>query len=376
MAGRAVNGTGDWNSTNSQVILRYLYNNKAPLYAVTLGNEIWGRFVNLTVQQAVDSFGELDRIITDIWGASDQSRPLIAGFDSYATDDVYFQSLIRTLKTQNTTLDVLTYHDYPLGSSNDKDVLKHALNPNLHDDVQRRAAEARKVASYYAPHSPQVWMSECGGSYNSGSQKATGTYASGFWYLDGMAVTQAQGHTHYCRQTLAGGFYGLLTNASPRKPHADYWNAVLYQKLMGPPVGPILQNQLLSDTTCHEGRQHPNRVHWYVHCAKRNHEASLVVMGINYHDTSTCSVFVNANDTSTVIEYRLTPDGNTVTAINSLLNGELLRVDDGRFPSLTGKVVESNQLSLEPLTYGFFELVGVPSIGCFDNSKVEGVIAS
>lgn len=90
----------------------------APLHTVTLGNEIWGEMVPLSEHQAVASFAELDRIVTNTWGSSTK-RPLLAGLDRYVNKG-YLRAVQRRLYVgYNVTLDVLTYHDYPLGSSND-----------------------------------------------------------------------------------------------------------------------------------------------------------------------------------------------------------------------------------------------------------------
>ena len=76
---------------------------------------------------------------------------------------------------------------------------------------------------------------EAGGAYDSGRNGVTNAFNSPFWYLDQMALFAAGGHKSFCRQTLVGGWYGLL-NVTGFEPTPDYYSLLLWSRLMGPGV--------------------------------------------------------------------------------------------------------------------------------------------
>ena len=366
MYGRKDNN-GDWDSTNAVELLKFFHSIKAPLHAVTLGNEVWGLMVNLKIEQAIASFMELDRVVTEIWSGSKMRRPLIAGFDGYIIKSQFdfIDAVLGNLSDSGVQFDVLNYHDYPLWSSNDPNVVKRAMlhNPNKID----QALQYHKVASQSYTPPPQVWMSECGGSYNSGSPQATGTFASGFWYLDNMAMMHHAGHRHFCRQTLAGGNYGLLDQVSPRTPHPDFWSAVLYQRILGGPaelpsstlsmLGAMIYKDDYGNLVQPSSKEDFAEPRWYIYHAKRP-EASLAVLGINFDEKKTCGFRLNAGKIQ-IRAYTLTPLSGLApwNSTGITLNGLPLLVDgDGRVPSLEGNVLIDDTLWLAPLTYAFFEL--------------------
>jgi Glycosyl hydrolase family 79, N-terminal domain len=230
--------------------------------------------------------------------------------------------------------------------------------------VTHLALQVQELAQADASVTPavQVWVSESGGSYNSGSEEATGSFASGFWFLNALAMTHHAGHRHFCRQTLAGGYYGLLSNESPRDPHPDYWNALFYQRLFASP-SPLLINSVGS-TICvsyNDGTtQHVDgsRIRWYVYHSKRRDD-SLVMLGVNFHNVTRCG-FVFSSEKTLVTEFVLTPDGHELDPWNTTgakLNGHRLEVGkDGHFPNIEGVDATVDTLWLDPLSYGFFEV--------------------
>ena len=356
MHGRSLDGQGAWNSTNSRQLLEFFHQHKAPLLGVTLGNEIWAIKVNLTVQQAFDTYAELDSILSSIWTTT--PRPLIAGFDGngWSLKFPFYQELLPKLATNNIRLDVLNYHDYPLGSSDDEDVVNKALSYQAYQKARDLAEQAHATAKLYS-NNLTVWVSESGGSYDSGSLAATGSYGSGFWYLSNLAATHAAGNAHFCRQTLTGGFYGLTTFDNPKRPHPDFWNTVLYNRLMGPPTG-LTVNSLGRSTS--DDQESPS-VQWTIHCSKRHHPTSVAILALNYDRYRTHEVQL-ATWKYPILAYRLTPAGgtNATNANATSLNGQVLEFQpDGSLPELNGELLKNtNVLTVAPLTYAFFEIIG------------------
>lgn len=358
MTGRTGTGKGSWDSSNARELLQFLIASNAPLHTVTLGNEVWGEMVNLSMEQALETFGELNTIIDELWSGRESKRPLVGGLDGYVNryQMHFIANFTSGIQTAGTRVDVLNFHEYPLGSSEDDHVVDRALT---HDTSFQALGE--KVARLANP-GQELWVSECGGSFNSGSPEGTGSYASGFWYLNDMAMFQHLGYRRFCRQTLAGGNYGLLDQLSPRKPHPDFWSAVLYQKLLGPSMKD-LTHQLRALVEC-KGSSHldsDQTAQWYAFESKTRPNSSLVaLLGINFHPDLECGLVVSDVPVS-IAQYILTPTAvathgsgqRNLTSKDIFLNGRRL-VDHSS--SLEGKEIEDNMVWLEPQTYGFFEV--------------------
>lgn len=361
MHGRSEDGMGPWDSTNAKELLDFMVQIKTPLHALTLGNEVWGEMVHLSLDQALHAFSELNEIVDRLWDG-DSKRPLIAGLDGYVNryQLTFLSNFTAGIVKDETRVDVLNFHEYPLGTSKDNRTVDRALE---HDVSFQHMAE--KVASLALPNQ-QVWMSECGGSSDSGSPQATGSYASGFWYLDGMAMFHHAGYQRFCRQTLAGGNYGLLDQVSPRTPHPDFWNAVLYQKILGRPLTE-LTSQLEHMVRCEGVSEDPMRptAQWYAFEAK-NPTASRAFLGVNFHPSLRCGLVLHDRDDAPahhIAEYILTPNAAgtepNVTSTRIYLNG--LELIDHSSP-LEGRRTTEKILWLEPHTYGFYEVTDGPAL--------------
>ena len=78
-------------------------------------------------------------------------------------------------------------------------------------------------------------MGEAGAAYNSGAPPVTDAFVSIFWYLDALGNAAVHGFGGWCRQTLVGGNYSLLST-NTFVPHPDYYAALLWRTLMGSTV--------------------------------------------------------------------------------------------------------------------------------------------
>lgn len=73
-------------------------------------------------------------------------------------------------------------------------------------------------------------------AYNSGQTGVTDAFQNSFWYaniLGQLSKTRHMTHAVFCRQTLVGGWYDLLSHSNNLEPNPDYWLAVLWKRLMG-----------------------------------------------------------------------------------------------------------------------------------------------
>lgn len=379
------NRDGPWNSSNTIAMLQYMRDIDMPLYAVTLGNEIWGEKAFLTLQQTIDAFAELQNILTRLWPYPAR-QPLMAGFDGDVPKGQvdFVRNVLHQMKEQEIHLDVLTYHDYPLGNGADPNVVFHALHHN--PAVGQLARQYQQLAKNHTKDDDTgnrmpVWLSEGGGAFNSGSVTATATAASGFWYLDALAMTALAGHDHFCRQTLAGGNYGLLQlplsrhetsnnedSSDEAAPFAlpDYWNALLYQRILGKIryefKGPVTCNEEDTAQSSHSSSplssQYIEQVKFYVYESKQ-YSDGMAILGINFNKNVSCGGHF-FNHPWIWQEYKLTAAKKQQYApwetTSLFLNGKVLQVDeDGNFPQLQGKTAAGDTLWLEPYSYGFFE---------------------
>lgn len=212
----------------------------------------------------------------------------------------------------------------------------------------------------------------------------------------------------YCRQTLIGGFYGLL-NKTTFVPIPDYYSALLWHRLMGDGVLSVDSNT-------------SSFLRVYAHCAKERvralypfpHSVSIfirttfvfeqtlifqsgvVILLINLSNQTTFNAEVESSSNALVQvikkksfvnrikksvswignrasdeelsreEYELTPKNGDLTSTTTLLNGEPLQVSErGDVPDLDPAHVETNApLSIAPFSIKFVVYPNFNSPGC------------
>ena len=90
----------------------------------------------------------------------------------------------------------------------------------------------------YAPKA-EIWLGEGGGSGcgegDATHQQLSNTATDMYWWLDALGNTAVHGHQRFLRETLAGGWYGMM-NLTSMEVYPDYYAALLFTRLMGPTV--------------------------------------------------------------------------------------------------------------------------------------------
>ncbi|CBY32990.1 unnamed protein product [Oikopleura dioica] len=230
MVGRKQNGptswTGKWNSSETENMIDdwIKQNRMRNFFALELGNEIYGESgieAKLSVEEAVESFSELWRIVNEKF--SSKNRPKIFGPYGYLLE--------------LTSCSYLVFYLLELS-------LQSNIFSNLNNCLNRKASAFDNLPL-------GVWMGETGGAYNSGRNTITNRFMSAFWYIDWMGVMAESGHKAFCRQTFIGGNYGLLqvdlflgVVVNP-----DFYGAVLFKELM---IGKIYKASNNGDSSIHQ----------------------------------------------------------------------------------------------------------------------------
>ncbi|MEZ6184395.1 MAG: glycoside hydrolase [Planctomycetota bacterium] len=148
----------------------------------------------------------------------------------------FFGVTKRFLRRAEQPVDVVTWHYYPTQSQRCPVAVRRAslgrmLEPRTLNEVQRWAGKLNRWRDRYQPGA-EVWLGETGPAQCGGEPGVSDTFASGFWFLDQLGSVARFGHRIQVRQALIGSDYGLVREDT-RAPNPDYWNAVLWKRLMG-----------------------------------------------------------------------------------------------------------------------------------------------
>ena len=353
--------TGDWDPSNAKSLLTYTKEKGLPVYAWELGNELggWnGIQAQLTAQEIGKDFLTLKEMVTDLWGEGEEA-PLVVGPDT-GFDLEWFTEFFQTVKGK---IDGVAIHMYALGAGVDPGLLGKIMSPAHMQTAMETATNLSQLTKDLLGGSlddgqgtPQMWMGEDGGAYNSGQNGTTNRFTAGFWSLNELGIFARAGFSVYCRQTLLGGNYGLL-DKDTLKPNPDFFNYVLFKRLMGPKVLDV--QGAGGDLTA------------YAHCTREGavpgqRPGAVTLLLINFAENDVQLNSFKVGDAggkdllargSPRLDYTLTP--GTAGVLNSTfpnLNGKPLQVSaDAVYPSLKPKAAaEAGDLVVPKTAYGFY----------------------
>ncbi|XP_022842392.1 heparanase-like protein 3 isoform X2 [Olea europaea var. sylvestris] len=341
---RSDNSTvGAWNSSNAVSLIRYTVKKGYNIYGWELGNELSGNGVGVHV--AADQYASdtivLHDLIQDIYKGVDVKPRIIAPGGFY--EPSWFRRYIGV----------------------DEHLIEKILDPSYLDgeaDVFRGLKNILRSSATSAV----AWVGESGGAYNSGRNHVTNAFVFSFWYLDQLGMSSAFDTKTYCRQTLIGGNYGLLSTTT-FVPNPDYYSALLWHRLMGRSV----LSTIFSGT---------KKIRAYAHCAKQSQGITLLLINLDGNNTVEAKVNFNgtlvdrhedrhhrhrskvskmhqANEArGTREEYHLTAMDGNIQSQTMLLNGKALITDSsGAIPLLEPITVTSS----EPIRVASFSIAFV-----------------
>eukprot|EP01116_Phalansterium_solitarium_P007948 TRINITY_DN2103_c0_g1_i1.p1 TRINITY_DN2103_c0_g1~~TRINITY_DN2103_c0_g1_i1.p1 ORF type:complete len:501 (+),score=113.45 TRINITY_DN2103_c0_g1_i1:1643-3145(+) len=197
------------------------------LYGFELGNELTTKADPTTIGHDYIAV----RALIDKYWPDASSRPKLIGPD-LNPDQPYLATF---LSIANQTLDAVTYHLY-IGYGLNPNLTQQLRDPAFLDQDWQTGLPLAATVAQHAPHA-ELWVGESAAAWHSGQANTTDAFISSLWYIDQSSQLAAHGHKAFCRQTLVGGWYGLL-NWTNFEPNPDYFTALLFKRLMGGRVLP------------------------------------------------------------------------------------------------------------------------------------------
>lgn len=241
-------------------------------------------------------------------------------------------------------VDLFTWHYYPQQSRRCPAGSRRAhparlLDPYNLDEAAHWAGQINALRDVHAPGLP-VWLGETGNAQCGGAPGLSDRYLAGLWWLDQLGLMARCGQQVVVRQTLTGSDYGLLDEET-LAPRPDYWNSLLWKRLMGSEV--LAVRVVGSD-----------RLRVYAHRAASGGGISL--LAINLDPARAARLRLPQFAGLACEKHLLTaPD---VLGGRVFLNGrELALLPQGALPDLAGEQgTFDGVLSLPPLGYAFVKV--------------------
>lgn len=344
-----------WTADNARELVKYASSKNYPVDIWELGNEINGYAL----------FHGLDWVMTG---------------EGYATDVDTFNAMINeeapNAKTAGPSsaywpingeplpfmeefmpiggnkLDIITWHYYPQQSRRcplqtvpaTKELL---MQPDGLNEVQNWAEHVEELTSQYAPNA-DIWLGETGNAQCGGEPGVSDTFRAGFWWLDQLGTIAARGQQVVVRQCVSGSTYALMDNTT-LTPWPDYWNSVLWKRLMG--------NKVLKVSV----PEKESMIRAYSHCTPEIDETgyskgavTALILNLDQNKETTVSISGTAGNLRDIYLVTTTDPGSRDLYINQTL---MQAEEDGSLPDFNARQINDpvNQpyVTLPPASYAF-----------------------
>ena len=254
------------------------------------------------------------------------------------------------LRAAGDVVDLVNWHYYPQQSRRGPFAVRKAgpsrlLEPANLDEAGHWARDLRRLRDAHAPGRP-IWLGETGNAQFGGEPGVSDVYVGGLWWLDQLGLLAASGHSVVVRQTLSGLDYGMIETES-LEPRPDYWNSLLWKRLMG--------------TDVYAAESHPedpggsaDKLRLYAHSGTAG-DGSVAVLMINLDAERGAHVELpDLADRRHLLYQVQTPD---VLGRELLLGGRRLELVPGpALPELAGRLEAGSgipAITIRPLSYTF-----------------------
>lgn len=247
------------------------------------------------------------------------------------------------LKRSGGLVDVVSWHFYPQQSRRGPIASRRAypgrmLEPENLNEVAHWGAYVRGLRDQHAPGA-SLWVGETGNAQFGGEPGVSDAYIGGLWWLDQLGVLARLGHDVIVRQTLSGMNYGMIDYDS-MQPRPDYWNSLLWKKLM---TGEVFDVQIEGDQKL--------RAYWHA----AGDGAGETVLLINLDHQRAVNVKLPQLSTKRLLVY-LASTGD-VLGQELRVNGQTLKTKaDGSPPDLLAMaepLAGGGEVQIAPLAYAF-----------------------
>ena len=327
-----------WDSSNTLEILKHAHAHPHPPFGFELGNELDAAGSDRTGPELLSYFVKLAAMIDEVWSDTPKDmRPKVIGFDNDFGGAAYNRSLsVAVLETAKPFLHAFTYHQYGCGGGPDP---KCVDKEYLHGGGNGKSGAADYSLVRKVVPAAEIWLGEGGGqgcaSGPDTQQLKSNELTDVYWWLDALGALALSGQQRWLRETLAGGWYGLV-NLTSMEVYPDYYGALLFSKLMGPEV---------LTATVSSGVQYSPKA--YAHCARQ--KGYLTLLLFNFGNTSVTAAIAPATGSATGV-YRL---NGPLYGHGIYLNGKLLQLGDDKALPPMEPVAPSGPLVLAPLDIAF-----------------------
>jgi heparanase 1 len=349
---------GAWDGSNAAALMRYAATRGAPAAVYELGNELnifWfvhGLGAQVRPRQYTSDLLEARRLIGSYspnskLGAQGSAICPILG-EPLGLLFGYLPDYLRA--GGGDVVDIVSWRYYPQQSRRGPIASRRAsparlLSPDALDEAGYWARKMNGWRDRYAAGRP-VWLAETGNAQFGGEPGLSDAYLGGLWWLDELGLLAREGQQVVVRQTLAGSDYGMI-DPETLDPRPDYWNSVLWKRLMGREVYAV-------DVT----GDRSGRLRAYAH-ATPGPAGSVTVLLINLDPARAATVSLLQFAGSPYALFCL--DASDLYGRELRLNGAPLALGaDGALPlsadeGLNGAEPRdaSGQITLAPLTYAF-----------------------
>ena len=327
----ARNESDEWTPDMARSLLEYVSDKEYEVTLWELGNE-WDRFsiilgIPATPELAVTDFAKARTLLDEFYDDFKLGGPSSAYWPSIGELVPMYGPFMEMGGADS--IDVVTWHYYPTQSERggilrtdpwERGIL---LDPENLDVGLFWADEVATHRDMHAPETP-IWLGESGHAQFGGQPSASDSFEGTFWWLDQLGAFARRNVQISVRQTLSGSNYGLIDDVT-LDPRPDYWASVLWRRLMGERVLDVTRTAV------------DDYVRVYAHCTE-GPPGAVAVLVINLLQDENVRIKVDGITSLRKEIYVLTSDA--LDSKDILLNGTVLRDDNGVLPPLEPKITD------------------------------------